>query len=65
MKHQALDNSTQVWADTAQDDISALSQLVALPELQYQDIGQQQQLAAIKARWPLLAEFCLTQSDED
>ncbi|WP_417616612.1 cellulose biosynthesis protein BcsR [Oceanisphaera sp.] len=63
MKHQALDNSKQIWAETAQDDISVLSRLVALPELQYQDINQQQQLADIEARWPLLTEYCLTRSD--
>ncbi|MGB5856599.1 MAG: cellulose biosynthesis protein BcsR [Oceanisphaera sp.] len=59
----AIDNRHQSWADTAQDDISVLSRIMDLPELQYQDIGQQQQLMAINERWPLLAEFCLAQRD--
>ena len=63
MKPQPLNNLNPSWASST-DDLSALSQLVSLPELAYQDIGQQQQLAQIVARWPLLAELSLIADDD-
>lgn len=47
------------WAEASEDDLSALREIVTLPELDYQDIGQQQQLTNIVTRWPLLTEFSL------
>ena len=61
MKQQSLNQTKASWASNTTDDLKALSQLMSLPELAYQDIGQQQQLAQIMARWPLLDELRLTQ----
>ena len=63
MKQQPLIHPQVNWASNAADDLSALSQLVSLPELAYQDIGQQQQLAHIVERWSLLAELSLITDD--
>ncbi|MBU3824356.1 MAG: YhjR family protein [Candidatus Oceanisphaera merdipullorum] len=66
MKQQAHDKPKASWASNTTDDLNALSQLMSLPELAYQDIGQQQQLAQIVARWPLLNELSLaTSADVD
>lgn len=35
----------------------ALAQAFSLPEIDYTDISQREQLAAAIKRWPLLAEF--------
>lgn len=64
MKYQERAGNDQSWADTVEDDISALRRIAALPELPYQDVGQQQQLALILQRWPLLAESCLARDEE-
>ena len=61
MKQQSLNQAKASWASNTTDDLSALSQLMSLPELAYQDIGQQQQRATICASWPLLDELSLTQ----
>ena len=58
---QSLNQPKASWASNTTDDLSALSQLMSLPELAYQDIGQQQQLAQIMARWPLLDELRFAQ----
>ncbi|EDS9594686.1 hypothetical protein GQI86_000314 [Salmonella enterica] len=42
---------------TFQNDFLALSQAFSLPEVDYTDISQREQLAAAIKRWPLLAEF--------
>lgn len=63
MKQHAVNHLTTGWASST-DDLSALSRLVSLPELAYQDIGQQQQLVQIVARWPLLAELSLGAEDD-
>ncbi|ECH7167820.1 YhjR family protein [Salmonella enterica] len=42
---------------TFQNDFLALSQAFSLPEIDYTDISQREQLAAAIKRWPLLAEF--------
>ena len=42
---------------TFQNDFLALSQAFSLPEIDYTDISQREQLAAEIRRWPLLAEF--------
>lgn len=42
---------------TFQNDILALSQAFSLPDINYADISQREQLAAALKRWPLLAEF--------
>ncbi|MDI8745936.1 cellulose biosynthesis protein BcsR, partial [Salmonella enterica subsp. enterica serovar Montevideo] len=42
---------------TFQNDFLALSQAFSLPEIDYTDISQREQLAAAVKRWPLLAEF--------
>ncbi|GHA15990.1 cellulose biosynthesis protein BcsR [Oceanisphaera arctica] len=52
------------WAEETQDDLRALGRIVSLPALGYQDIGRQQQLAAIVERWPLLDELSLARDDE-
>ncbi|MGP3590682.1 cellulose biosynthesis protein BcsR [Vagococcus sp. WN89Y] len=42
---------------TFQNDFLALSKAFSLPEIDYADISQREQLAAAIKRWPLLAEF--------
>ncbi|MFP2769776.1 cellulose biosynthesis protein BcsR [Oceanisphaera sp. KMM 10153] len=53
-----------LWVEETQDDLGALDRMVSLPELGYQDIGRQQQLAAIVERWPLLSELSLSMDGE-
>ncbi|HAV9387618.1 TPA: hypothetical protein JLF89_003695 [Escherichia coli] len=43
-----------------QNDIVALKQAFSLPDIDYADISQREQLAAALKRWPLLAEFAPT-----
>ncbi|WP_435955747.1 cellulose biosynthesis protein BcsR [Dryocola sp. BD626] len=40
-----------------QNDFLALSKAFSLPEIDYTDISQREQLAAAFKRWPLLAEL--------
>ncbi len=40
-----------------QNDFLALSKAFSLPEIDYTDISQREQMAAALARWPLLAEL--------
>ncbi|EGJ6165740.1 hypothetical protein G3M71_00865 [Escherichia coli] len=40
-----------------QNDILALKQAFSLPDIDYADISQREQLAVALKRWPLLAEF--------
>ena len=40
---------------TWQNDFLALSRVFSLPEIDYTDISQREQLAAAIKRWPLLA----------
>lgn len=40
-----------------QNDFLALSRAFSLPEIDYTDISQREQLVAAFKRWPLLAEF--------
>jgi hypothetical protein len=42
---------------TWQNDFLTLSRVFSLPEIDYTDISQREQLAAAIKRWPLLAEF--------
>jgi Protein of unknown function (DUF2629). len=42
---------------TFQNDFLALSRAFSLPEIDYTDICQREQLDAALKRWPLLAEF--------
>lgn len=42
---------------TFQNDFLALSRVFSLPEIDYTDISQREQLATAIKRWPLLAEF--------
>lgn len=42
---------------TFQNDFLALSRAFSLPDIDYADISQREQLAAALKRWPLLAEF--------
>ncbi|MDY0420253.1 cellulose biosynthesis protein BcsR [Enterobacter sp. 170198] len=42
---------------TFQNDFLALTQAFSLPEIDYTDISQREQLAAAIKRWPLLAEL--------
>lgn len=42
---------------TFQNDFLALSRAFSLPEIDYTDISQQEQLSAAMKRWPLLAEL--------
>lgn len=65
MKHKDNEYDGLHWAEETQDDLSALSRIVSLPALGYQDIGRQQQLAAIAERWPLLDELPLTSDGEE
>lgn len=46
---------------TFQNDFLALSQAFSLPEFDYTDISQREQLTAAIKRWPLLAEFAQQQ----
>lgn len=46
---------------TYQNDFLALSRVFSLPEIDYTDISQREQLAAAIKRWPLLAEFAQQQ----
>lgn len=59
MDHSRSQVQQANWAEANVDDLSALREIVALPELGYQDIGQQQQLITTLAHWPLIAEFSL------
>ncbi|HKM96219.1 MAG TPA: cellulose biosynthesis protein BcsR [Buttiauxella sp.] len=40
-----------------QNDFLVLSKAFSLPEIDYTDIAQREQLAAALKRWPLLAEL--------
>lgn len=40
-----------------QNDFLVLSKAFSLPEIDYTDISQREQLAAALKRWPLLAEL--------
>lgn len=42
---------------TFQNDFVALSRAFSLPEIDYTDISQRDQLASALKRWPLLAEL--------
>ncbi|XTZ38592.1 cellulose biosynthesis protein BcsR [Salmonella enterica] len=42
---------------TFQNDFLALSKAFSLPEIDYTDISQREQLAAALKRWPLLSEL--------
>ncbi|EHM49978.1 MAG: YhjR family protein [Yokenella regensburgei] len=42
---------------TFQNDFLALRRAFSLPEIDYTDISQRDQLAAALKRWPLLAEL--------
>lgn len=53
--------STQALGYTFQNDFLALTQAFSLPEIDYTDISQREQLAAAIKRWPLLAEFAQQQ----
>lgn len=46
---------------TWQNDFAVLSRVFSLPEIDYTDISQREQLAAAIKRWPLLAEFARQQ----
>lgn len=46
------------------DDIHALSDAFSLTAFRYIDISRQERLAAINARWPLLAELGAMQRKE-
>ncbi|EOC3060726.1 cellulose biosynthesis protein BcsR [Cronobacter dublinensis] len=47
---------------TFQNDFEALSRVFSLPDLDYTDISQREQLATAIARWPLLAELARSDS---
>lgn len=53
--------STQVWVTHSRTIFLALTQAFSLPEIDYTDISQREQLAAAIKRWPLLAEFAQQQ----
>lgn len=40
-----------------QDDVQTLRCIFSLPDINYSDISQHENLKAALARWPLLAEF--------
>lgn len=46
------------------DDISALGEAFSLGAFHYIDIAREERLAAIDARWPLLAELSALQIKE-
>lgn len=46
---------------TFQNDFLVLSRVFSLPEIDYADISQREQLAAAIKRWPLLAELARQQ----
>ena len=46
---------------TFQNDFLALRKVFSLPDINYADISQREQLAAALKRWPLLAEFARQQ----
>lgn len=48
-------NNTHAYA--FQSDFLTLSKAFSLPEIDYTDISQREQLAAALKRWPLLAEL--------
>ena len=60
------DNETTTSVDselgyTFQNDFLALSRAFSLPNIDYTDISQREQLAAAIKRWPLLAEYAQQQ----
>ncbi|ELY4257193.1 YhjR family protein [Cronobacter sakazakii] len=50
-------HASPIVAYTFQNDFEALSRVFSLPDLDYTDISQREQLATAIARWPLLAEL--------
>jgi len=46
---------------TFQNDFLVLSRVFSLPDIDYTDISQREQLATAIKRWPLLAEFARQQ----
>ena len=54
---QPISQSGSTPGYTFQNDFLALSRAFSLPEIDYTDISQQEQLAAAMKPWPLLAEL--------
>lgn len=55
--NEPMTSSDSTLGYTFQNDFLALSQAFSLPDIDYTDISQREQLAAAFKRWPLLAEF--------
>jgi Protein of unknown function (DUF2629). len=55
--NELVTSSDSTLGYTFQNDFLALSRAFSLPDIDYTDISQREQLAAAFKRWPLLAEF--------
>lgn len=55
--NEPMTSSDSTLGYTFQNDFLALSRAFSLPDIDYADISQREQLAAAFKRWPLLAEF--------
>lgn len=60
-KNEAKTQTDPTLGYTFQNDFLALSKAFSLPEIDYADISQREQLAAAIKRWPLLAELARQQ----
>ena len=56
-KNEPVTQSDPTLGYTFQNDFLVLSRVFSLPEIDYADISQREQLAAAIKRWPLLAEL--------
>ncbi|MCT4703327.1 cellulose biosynthesis protein BcsR [Enterobacteriaceae bacterium H20N1] len=56
-KKEAGDVQEKTLVYAFQNDFLALSKAFSLPEIDYADISQREQLAVAIKRWPLLAEL--------
>ena len=55
--NEPMTSSDSTLGYTFQNDFLALSRAFSLPDIDYTDISQREQLAAAFKRWPLLAEL--------
>lgn len=63
--NEPVSSSDPTLGYTFQNDFLALSRAFSLPDIDYTDISQREQLAAAFKRWPLLAEFAEQKVERD
>ncbi|MEO3991516.1 cellulose biosynthesis protein BcsR [Pseudocitrobacter cyperus] len=62
--NELVTSSDSTLGYTFQNDFLALSRAFSLPDIDYTDISQREQLAAAFKRWPLLAELAEQESEQ-